>query len=536
MVTQLQEKTIDERYQIYNILTSACNHLYSKNKLQVDKFNSLKELFVSLTKEDPIFMAHLTAWASKKDSKDLQVLSVYFNALSDADGQPYFEGATATKPNLRLVSDAVIQSMSPHIALRVLELSRLKFGVKGKLDEAAHYPTHLKNAFRKYILYRESNLQMLKGIKSAGLANKMTQMYRLLHMTPTNEAASILGWKQRNRTILMDVLTFENKSTTEIVKIIKDKKLSPTVAIPALGDITINAKIAKALLENCTGNQAVILQNLFRSRGFLEIPEIAKLFVDKVSTATTAIDRIDTLSKNVVGEEKEKLSEIRSKKRKEVVGNIGKVFIHIDTSGSMQGAIAYAKEYGSIFAECITDPEKNFAWGNYEGVGYRLKLPTKFTKEGFHESLYGVRAGGSTDCLALYEEARKFGADVDIHITDQGHTNGNMLTRLENYHRNHPSVPKPRAIIVVDFGGHGDNGEVATTFRQLNVPVVVVKPTSLTESALVAQAVQTAIRGQVSIIDEILETELPSLPRWYVDSSSMEQLYKAKLKEQLANG
>jgi len=82
--TTLVEKTPEERLNIYNLLLSSCTHLYSKNKLQEAKFNDVANTFIKLAKEDPMFMVHFTAWASKKDSKDLQILSIFFNSLNDA--------------------------------------------------------------------------------------------------------------------------------------------------------------------------------------------------------------------------------------------------------------------------------------------------------------------------------------------------------------------------------------------------------------------------------------------------------------------
>ena len=215
----LAEHSDEKRLEIFKLLSSACTHLYSKGKLQEDKFTTVAEILSDLAVNDPVFMAHLTAYACKKDSKDLKVLSVFFNALSDANGTPFFKGAKKCKPNYREVSYAALQKLDPHLALRVLELAHKKFGVKGILNESRHFPTGLKTAFRKYIGYREQNLTSLRGMKKSGLSKKMQQMYRLTRTAPTAEAASILRWKQKSgEPIEMeDLPDFSGMKSTEIV-------------------------------------------------------------------------------------------------------------------------------------------------------------------------------------------------------------------------------------------------------------------------------------------------------------------------------
>jgi hypothetical protein len=524
-ISAIPELQDADRLQIYKYLTDACSHLYSKNNLQKEKFDAIAPTFVKLAKEDPIFLAHLTAWAMNHDSKDLKVLSVYFNSLSDANGEPFVVGGKKRKPNFRSVSAAVLQDMPPHLALRVLELTRIKFAVDGKLSNGAHYPTQLKNAFKKYILYREANPDMIRGIKNSGMGKKLIKMYKMLHMAPTDETAAILGWKQRGRNIKLDKIDFSNMEPSEIAEQIITKKMSPVIALSAIPEKSMNAVVAKALLKTATGNQAIILQNMFRTKGFLEIPEIKSLFDTKIKTATTAVDRIDTLSKNLTDDEKKTMSDVRSKVRKEQMGEIGKVFLHIDKSSSMSGAIEFAKESGSIIAECVNNPEKNFNWGLFGSRGKTIKKPDSFTKEDFYAALYGVKADeGATDCLGCYEMSRQLGTDVDIFVTDQGHNVGYLDKRLKDIH---DKMGKPSAVVIVHFGSASSTA-LKDAFEREGVPVSIMSPKSIRESALVSQAIKTAIRGQMAVIDEIMDTPLPSLPKWWNDIS-LEEDYKKRI-------
>jgi len=514
----LSEYSDQKRLAIYKIVTSACTHLYSKGTLQEDKFNEIAKTFSDIAINDPIFMVHLAAYSAKKDSKDLKVLTTFFNALNDANGTPFFKGSTKNKPNFREVSYAVLQGLDPHLALRVLRLCHKRFGVNGILNDAKHFPTGLKTAFKKYIHYREENLDMLRGIKKAGLSNKMIDIYRMTRTAPSDDSASILNWKQKDgRKLEMESLPdFTNKTSAEIVQELEKSKLSTVVALSVIPKEKITASVAKALMKNCTGNQSIILYNWFSRNGFLDVKSIKDLFKDKIKESTTAIDRIDTLTKNADAGDKKEMSAVRSEKRKAVAGtkDIGKIFFHIDASGSMQAAIDFAKDKTAIFAECVDNPSKNFNWGLFGTTGRMLKVPTDFTKEDFHQALYGVRADmGNTDCIALYAKARQFGADIDVYVTDQGHNIGTIHKRILEYHAANPTVAKPKAAVIVDFGRGCST--LKDSLEKVEIPVAIINPDALSESALVAQSIRAALVGELAIIEEIMNTPLPSLPKWW---------------------
>ena len=521
----IQEWSDSKRLQVYKILTSACTHLYSKGKLQMDKFNEVSKIFADLAKHDPFFMAHYAAYVAKSDSKDQKVLATFWNALNDADGQPFFKGSTANKPNLRQVSGAILQQLDPHLAVRVMELCLLKFGVPGILNESRHFPNSLRNAFVKYLRYREENIEMLRGARRSGMAGVLRSMYRYARIAPSDAAAAALKWgkqKDGRRITEEELPNFSGLDSAGIAEKLLKEKISPVVACTIIPKNKMSAGVAKALLTNCTGNQAIVLYRMFSRNGYLEVKSIKELFAEKVKTSTTAVDRIDILTKDAAEEDKKEFAEIRSASRKKATQDIqiGKLFVHIDKSGSMNSVIEYAKECGSIFAECVNDPARNFSWGLFDSHGEVLPVPSKFTKEAFFQALYGRYSGGGTDCIALYSQSREFGAEVDVYLTDQGHYAGAITKRVNDYHDRHPSIPKPKAAIVVHFtNGSVPNRSLEEGLRAAGIPVTVIKPESLKESALVAQSVRTALVGELAIIDSIMETPLPSLPRWWGEIS-----------------
>ena len=512
-----------ERLDAYNLILQGCSHIWSKNELQKEKARKALEQLIPLTKNDPYFLAHLTSYAMKNSkSKDLHVFLTYVSALSSADGTPFSQGSEYMKPNLRYVGAAALHMLDPKLVSRVVDVANIKYGVPTYLNDASHFPMGLRTAVKKYLEYMNQHPERVAGIKKAGLGNVLKNLYRKMRMHPTDEAAKALRWEQKDHHIEFDErpYDFTGKADLDIATLIRDNK------IPYLGVLAelartqkkISPVIAVAMLEQATGNQAVIMRSTFEDAGILNDPEVMKLYEEKIKEAKTTLDRVDAVAANASKAVKEALVQARADVRKEQVGDIGKIFMHLDDSGSMQGVRQYAIDHGAIFAECVSDPATNFNWGMFGSRGTLIPIPTTFVKDAFAQALFGVRDGGSTDCFALYDEARKFGADVDVFVSDQGHTDGNLTLKIRKYHEAHPDVAKPRACIIVDFaGGHWGSGEhaIKDAYEANGIPAVEMKPQALTESSLVSEAVKTAIQGPIAVIDEIMDTELLKLPAYY---------------------
>jgi len=506
-----------ERLTAYHTITEGCMHLWSKNKLQQEKLENILTTFSYLAEKDPLFLAHFTSYAIKKlDSKDLKVVATFANSLSDADGTPFSKGSEFTKPNWRLVSQAALNELDPKLVLRVLRLAntKLQFGNK---PVATHFSKGLKTAAKKYIKYREANLKALGGIKKAGLSNTFINLYRSARIAPSIEAASILNWAQKagypghGATKTKSMFDFNGLNELEIANKIRDEKLSPLPVLGALPD-KLTPVIAAAILEQASGDQTVILTEMFENQGLLKNKEVKKIYDQKIQTAKNAIDRVERIKAKMDQETETALKETKAAIRKEQVGDLGKVFLHIDISGSMHQAIETAIDKGAIIAESIKNPEVNFHWGLFNSNGYALARPEKFTKDGFAKALYGQRVGGGTNCLALYQHARNLDCDIDIYITDQEHTDGDLPTMIRNFRAK--GIPDSKQAVIINVGGNS-RPVLKMGLEACGIPVVELKPSQLSESALVSQAIKTALRGTTAVLDEILSTPLLSLPKWW---------------------
>ena len=527
---EVNTMTPQERLDAYNLIVGGCHHIWSKNKLQEDKAQEVLNQLIPLTQKDPFFLAHLTSWAMKNSkAKDLRVFLAYVASLSDADGSPFSPGSEYKKPALRYIGWASLLMLEPKLVERIFQVSNRKYEVADYFNLATHRPGGLVNAGRKYLRYREENLPMLEGIVKAKLGNVVKQMYRRLRISPSKEAATVLRWAQKDGSVeITDAESiFEDLDDLEIAELVRKEKLGRIAILSELSKVNrkISPVIAVAMLENSTPDQVVIMRATLEDSGILKDPEAMKLFKSKIADAKTTLDRVDNIAKTASEEIKTILKKAKSTERKSELDGIGKVFLHLDISSSMDNSIELAKKYGAIIAEMVPNPEKNFQWAAFNSDAQDLKMPDKFTEDAFSSALYGVRCWGMTDSLANYAKARAFGADVDVFISDGGHNGGDIKSRINKFHRDNPNIKKPKAMVWVPSGeGRWGNGDmIFDGYTNAEIPSTRLMPNAITESALVAQAVKVAMSGPVAIIDDIMSTELLTLPEYFYSIDKKEK-------------
>jgi hypothetical protein len=503
------------RLNAYESLTAGCQHLWSKNKPQAEKIQAVAQNFAELAEKDPLFLAHFLSYTFKKlDTKDLKVMATFVNSLSDADGTPFVSGGEYHKPNLRLISAAAFMQLDPKLAFRVVKLANTKQPV-GRLQNGTHFSKHLKTALKKYLRYRENNPKVLESARKAGFTSTFKALYRIAKLAPSPEACKVFRWKQKAGYPGADIkinaaLSFHGLSDLDIAKQIRDLRLSPKVAFSLLPD-KISPVIAASILEQCNGDDAVVYTSLFEEQGLLKHKEIRDLYDAKIRTAKQSLDRVERIKQNLDESTKQVMRDAKADVRKQQVGDIGSVFVHLDISGSMTQALVIAKDKGAIIAECVKNPEVNFHWGTFNNYGRVLNRPAKFTKDAFMAGLYGVTPGGGTNCLALFAHARQQGCETDVYITDGQHTVGDVATLLRQHQAQGGKFPKQ--VVIIKCGAY--DPKLENGFKAVGIPVSTINEAQLTESALVTQAIKTAVLGAQALIDEVMATPLLELPKWW---------------------
>jgi len=515
----------EERLKAFQLITNGCDHIWSKNKLDQEKALTVLNILVPLAQNDPYFLAHLTSWAIKADKhKDLKVFLAFVSSLSSADGQPFSVDSKYKKPNLRYLSAAAVHKLDPKLAERVLQLAQLKFSVPNHLNEARHFTSALKTALTKYLRFREQNSEGLEKLFKAGFAPTVRKMFRALRLSRDESNAKALKWQLKGQKVKFDKSTYDEFKDLDDLAIAEKIRKEELPFLPAIRALPrkMSPVVAVALLERASGDQAVICRKTFEDAGVLKDEEVMKLFEEKISTAKTALDRVEALTKDASAEVKKMMEVARSDKRKETTVGIGKVYLHLDFSGSMDAVRKFAVEKGAIFAECVNNPRENFRWGIFDTRGEDLPLPEEFVSDAFASLLFGKSFGGGTNAYALYPTARVFGADVDVFVSDQAHNMGILSDHIRNWHETHPETVKPKACVIIDFS-HGTmraniydcSESIKEAYEKMGIPVSIIFPEALTGSALVAESVRSAMLGPTAVIDEIMDTELLKLPDYY---------------------
>lgn len=562
----LNEMSNDRRLDVYDKLVSGVQHIYSKGKLQEDRLNTVLDIVMPLRTEDPIFLAQLTSYViEKSDNKDLKAIITLVNALSDADGSPFDPTDTELrKPNFRLVSHAALQRLDPKQVRRIFELAGLRTSGKGKLiprkfgidnSVAVHIPRSLRGAVRKYLRHREQTPNGVNGIVKAGLKNIFIDLFRMSHTKPLPATAVKLRWIQKDGSIgksdlKKSLFDFKGLTDVQIAEKIVAEKMSARAALGAIDKLT--PVIAVAILQVASGDEVVILTSMLEDSGILKDKEVQKVYKAKVKESKNAIDRIKAFETKVSREISGALDEGRASAKKQIfeekTGDLGNVFFHLDVSGSMHTAIEWIKDNASAIIEMI--PETKFGWGAFNDRPIKLPKPQKYTSAGIKQALYGRNAGGGTDCLALYGEARDHKADVDIYITDQGHTGGHyrnkagrvfndLADRIREFHIDHPKAPMPKSCIIIDSTmrslgevsrGRMSSGSVVISgqvyaspnmdhikraYESNGIPVTILPMAIAMNSALLTEQMAIASKGRMAVIEEIMSHPLLQPPQWY---------------------
>ena len=100
-------------------------------------------------------------------------------------------------------------------------------------------------------------------------------------------------------------------------------------------------------------------------------------------------------------------------------------------------------------------------------------------------------------------------------ITDGGHNVGDLGTKIRNFHEKYPNFPKPKVCVIVQVPGQEVSDTIKDSYEENGIPVSVMKPEALTETALVSTAIRTALLGPMEIVNSIMNQELLKLPEWY---------------------
>jgi hypothetical protein len=489
------------------------------------------------------------AW-SNDENRDLKVILAAFMLVQSRFGEPVKDGdSILLDEDYRAVGEAMCLlrskkkgfSFDPKLLLRigeVLELPqvveinrRLGFGQGGRSAVVGRY----YKVIEKWLGHQEANPKLLeKLVKEKGFRKKVMALARKVGYKPTTDRFfELLRWKQvqakdgrRAMAIGKAVEAAESwAGLTEkqiCTKITKEKPGYKRL-VGLLGTAITPAIMAAAIESGCLSDaDLIILTPTLEELGLLDVEAIGARW--RKATERAENQRAANIARNVksqaVKEELEKAADTAAQAAVAEVAKDFRIYVVVDKSGSMQGAIDRAKELASKMVSAFPLDRMHVCLFNTVGTEIRIQ---RATTAGVAQAFRGHGAGGGTSYAAgIHCLLREHKPDPEedvlfFFIGDEDDPNAEALVRVIREHNvqpvafgllhvespaNYPRwLPRHQANIISRAAG------------MLNVPRTLRNLIASTPVRQVATATAAAPR-RTSLIDDILKTPLLQRPVW----------------------
>jgi len=500
---------------------------------------------------DNEFAARWASFAFQQEHKDLKVVLAAFMLCQSRKGDPIMEDGKCLflDEDYRDVGEAMMllqqkdRDLNPKLLLRIRDVLRLPeiatinhelgFGKSARRPFLGRWPL----AVEKWLRYREENPKMLKGLVRAGFRRTVRDLAQRVGYKPTSDRFfEILRWKQRQTedgrrelAIGKEIKAAESwagldeKAICE--KIEKDRpgwKLITGLLPPEIG--VTRAVAAAAIEAGCLSDKDLIIMTpTLEDLGLLKVQEIRERLDAAIARADDM--RAANIARNVRSKEvKEKLEAGADKAAKraveEVVRDI-RVYVLVDASGSMENALEAAK---AMVAKLIQGlPSDRVHVAVFNTAGREIVIKHASTK-GVEASFRGIRAGGGTEygsgVMALSHH--KPGENEDslfIFVGDE-----EQHGTFERYVAQ--SALRPLAFGFLKVRESGYNA-VHATAAQLGIPCFRIDGRTFDDPYAIPRTLRALIaatpvgqvgnvraRPRVTLVDQILKTELLRKPAW----------------------
>mgnify|MGYP001573957743 CR=1 FL=1 len=499
---------------------------------------------------DNEFAAHLASWSWPREHRDLKVVLAAFMLVQTRSGEPV-RGQDGTvefyDDDFRDVGEAMCllrgaQDISPKLLLRVGEVlalpavaainRELGFGRSAREAPLGRYA----KVVTKWLRYREHNPKMLDGLVKAGFRTTVMALARRVGYKPETPAFfAALRWKQaqakdgrRSIAIGVDVAAAESwhgwaesDICARIVETKPDWKRIVGLLPPEVG---VTRAVVAAAVEAGSLSDAdlVILTPTLEELGLLDVAEIKARW--QVACDAAENQRAANVAKRVKrADVMEALQGSADKATAKAIAEVTRdlrVYVLVDISGSMEGAIEAAKRCLAKFLQGFPVERTHVAVFNTMGREVHIKAPTAAAVEHAFKSF---AAAGGTDYAAgarlLAQHIPAEGEDsLVLFVGDEGDPGHERLAAAVG-------PLHPVAFGLLKLPGV-DNGVVTRAAADLGIPCFPIDvamfedPYAVTRTLrnLIAStpvgAVATARKLRKSLVQEVLDTPLLVKPTW----------------------
>lgn len=393
-------------------------------------------------------------------------------------------------------------------------------------------------AVEKWLRHRERNPRMLEGLVRAGFRTTVMKLARKVGYKPESGAFfEILRWKQKqsaggHRTLALDTEvsaaeSWDGLSEAQICARIVEGRPSWKRLVGLLPTAPgLTSAIAAAAVESgaLSDTDLVVLPPTLEDLGLLKVPVIKARWEAAVQ-ATESL-RAANIAKRVrssaVADTLQEGADQAVKKALEEVTRDLRVYVIVDKSGSMEGAIERAKAYLSTFLQGFPLERTHVSIFNTRGTEVRIRQASSV---GVGFAFRGHKAGGGTDygagvrALAQHEPQASEDA-VMIFVGDQADNSTDFTQAIV------ASGINPVAFGLLEVvGSWGWKGTaVEDTASILGIPCFKVDEDMFSDACAVPRVLRNLVasipvgaRGgavRQDLVAEILATPLLEKPVW----------------------
>lgn len=523
-------------------------------------YNQIAEVW----KMDNEFAARWASWAfNNEDNRDLKVILAAFMLVQARFGEPIKDGdETFLDEDYRAVGEAMCLlrnkkkgSFNPKLLLRigeVLELPqvvevnrRLGFGRSGRKAIVGRY----YKVVEKWLRNMEHNPKVLENLVKGGFRSSVMKLARKVGFKPTTPAFfKTLRWKQvqakeGHRTIAVGEAvekadTWEGLKEGEICqKIVKEKLSWKVVAGKLPSDVGITPAILCAAIEagSLSDQDLIIMTPTLEELNLLTNVTVEKRWKAAIEKAEN--QRAANIAKNVktkvAKDGLEKAVDTAAAKAVEEVTRDLRIYVVVDKSGSMQGAIEKAKEYLGKFVGAF--PLERLHVCVFNTVGREVEIKAA-TRAAVNQAFRGHTAGGGTSyangvgCLV---NKYKPSANEDALIIFVGDEEDSGLEQLVRVVQQSGVDPVAFGLLHVDSGYGGwqnryanQGGLIEQAAARLGIPCFKIDEAIFEDAYAVPRTFRNLIAStpvkkgaaapvrRYSIIETILKTPLLQKPAW----------------------
>lgn len=505
-------------------------------------------------KLDNEFAARWASYQFPKEHRDLKVILAALMLVQSRRGDPVIDGGKVAfhDEDFRDVGEAMMllytkdgKDLSPKLLLRIHEVLKVPGVIK--INQELGFGRSQRNAFlgrwpsavEKWLRYREQNPKLLQGLIKAGFRSTVMDLAKVIRYKPETPAFfEALRWKQAQakdgrRTLALGqewaaAETWEGQSEEQICqKIVQTKPNWKVIVGRVPKTVGVTRAIVAAAIEagSFSDKDLIIATPTLEELGLLEVQTIR----ERWEKATRAAE--DMRAANIATRVKSKAtaellteaSETAFKKQVEEVIKGLVLYVMVDKSASMGASLTQAK--GFLEKLLSGFPTDKVHVSVFDQVGRRVQIKHT-SKAGVEAAFRGITAGGGTNhgagVMALKDTPP--GKDEEALMIFVGDGGERPITAFVQQVR--ASGLNPIAFGFLEVQGEVYKAPVHAA-AELGIPCIPIDDKIFSDPyaiprtirALIASTPVSAFRPaapvqRVTIIDEVLKTDLLKKPAW----------------------